>query len=211
MKSPFSGADTSVDCPGYNHVLHNNLSFRPNRDTLNMGSCNFTYNSFTPGSSVTVDANDFVSTDEALLVAARGSDGSLPVTDFLRLKSTSDLLNKGMSLGFAYNGSAPDFGAFEYKDPTSVSNGSIDENRNALTLISPSGGSNKLLRFSLDQPSWVKIKVLDRLGRMVCQMAPSYFDAGINTSELNLSSLGKGIYLVSVDMEKQRRYVKAAL
>lgn len=211
MKSPYSGADTSVDCPGFNHVLHNNLSFKTNRDTMNMGSCNFTYNSFTPGSGVTVDANDFLSTDEALLVAARSSDGSLPVTDFLRLKSTSDLLDKGMNLGFAFNGSAPDFGAFEYKDPTSVSNGSVDENRNALTLISPAGGTNKLLRFSLDQPAWVKIKILDRLGRMVCQMAPSYFDAGINTSELNLSSLGKGIYLVSVDMEKQRRYVKAAL
>jgi len=168
MKSPISGADTSVDCPGYNHVLHNNLSFRTNKDTANMGSCNFTYNSFTPGSGVTVDATDFLSTDEALLVAPRGSDGSLPINDFLRLKSTSDLINKGMNLGFAFSGSAPDFGAFEYKDPTALNPIRTSIISGELYLIqNPSNSTVQTLHFNLTTPSKVNVRILDFLGRVV--------------------------------------------
>ena len=32
-KSPKTGLDTCIDCPGFNHILHNNLSFRTNKDT----------------------------------------------------------------------------------------------------------------------------------------------------------------------------------
>jgi len=212
MKSPISGADTSVDCPGYNHVLHNNLSFRTNKDTANMGSCNFTYNSFTPGSAVTVDATDFMSTDEALLIAPRGSDGSLPVNDFLRLKSTSDLINKGMDLGFAFSGSAPDFGAFEYKDPTALNPIRTSIICGELFIIQdPSNSTVQTLHFNLTTPSKVNVRILDFLGRIVYQKKPTLYGFGENTLELELSALNKGIYIVCVETEKGIRSIKISI
>ena len=212
MKSPISGADTSVDCPGYNHVLHNNLSFRTNKDTANMGSCNFTYNSFTPGSGVTVDATDFLSTDEALLVAPRGSDGSLPINDFLRLKSTSDLINKGMNLGFAFSGSAPDFGAFEYKDPTALNPIRTSIISGELYLIqNPSNSTVQTLHFNLTTPSKVNVRILDFLGRVVYQKKPALYGFGENTVELELSALNKGIYIVCLETEKGIRSIKISI
>lgn len=62
-----------------------------------------------------VNDADFVSVNHSLLLTARQADGSLPVTDFLKLASSSDLLNSGTVIpGIPYNGSAPDLGAYEY-------------------------------------------------------------------------------------------------
>jgi hypothetical protein len=83
-KSATTGADTTLDCSGFNHVLHNNLSFKTSRDTLNLGTSVNTYNSFSKGMSVTVDAADFASVDESLLIAPRQADGSLPNVNFLK-------------------------------------------------------------------------------------------------------------------------------
>ena len=49
-----------------------------------------------------------------LLLAQRNEDGSLPNIDYLYLKSTSDLIDKGIDVGLPFNGSAPDIGAFEF-------------------------------------------------------------------------------------------------
>jgi len=212
MKSPYSGADTSVDCPGYNHVLHNNVSFRTSRDTLNLGSCNFTYNSFTPGSGVLVDATDFMSTDEALLIAPRGLDGSLPINDFLRLKSTSDLINKGMNLGFAFSGSAPDFGAFEYQDPTTLNILKTNTISGEPILIrDPNNSFTQQLHFNLSQPSGISVQILDFLGRIVYQKSQTACQRGENTQELELSFLNKGVYIVNLFSEKGIRSIKMEL
>jgi pectate disaccharide-lyase len=63
---------------------------------------------------ITASAADFVSVSEADAAAARGSDGSLP-TKFGRLVSTSQLIDKGVNVGIAYLGAAPDLGAYECK------------------------------------------------------------------------------------------------
>jgi len=110
--------EKAIDVPGINHELHNNISFRygESRDTLNIGSSFIQNNSFTPGKSISVGSNDFVSTEESLLIAPRQTNGDLPDNGFLRLKSTSKLIDKGVKLGFPYSGSAPDYGAFEFKN-----------------------------------------------------------------------------------------------
>jgi pectate disaccharide-lyase len=61
---------------------------------------------------ITATAADFVSILEADAVADRQSDGSLP-TNFGRLVSTSQLIDKGINVGISYLGSAPDLGAYE--------------------------------------------------------------------------------------------------
>jgi hypothetical protein len=209
MKSPYTATDTSVDCPGFNHVLHNNLSFRTSKDTSNLGSCNITYNSFSPGSGVLVDASDFLSTDEALLVAPRATDGSLPVTDFLRLKATSDLLNKGMNLGFAFSGSAPDFGAFEYQYPIALVETNTEPSSNLTAVTDPKG--RHYLQFSLQQPSCIDIRIFDNLGRVVYRSKPTFMDMGEHTQELNCAQLRKGIYIACVKTSQGIRSIKLSL
>jgi hypothetical protein len=107
-------ADHTADVPGYDHNLKNNLGWgarSAETSNLNTSTSNVSFNYFTL--SVTVNSSDFLSIDQSLLTAARQSDGSLPVNNFMRLVTGSDLINKGTNIGFAYNGSAPDLGCFE--------------------------------------------------------------------------------------------------
>lgn len=109
--------DYLTDVPGYNHNVRNNISLSPRSagsDITNYdpANCIITNNTFL-NSGITVSANDFLSADTALLVAPRQADGSLPEVDFLRLKPTSNLIDKGVDVGLAYNGAAPDLGCFE--------------------------------------------------------------------------------------------------
>ncbi|MEL1239781.1 Ig-like domain-containing protein [Flavobacterium flavipallidum] len=62
------------------------------------------------------DAADFESTEISQLIQARKADGSLPDVTFMKLKTTSDLIDKGVVIeGIPYLGAAPDLGAFELK------------------------------------------------------------------------------------------------
>lgn len=63
---------------------------------------------------IVVSASDFKSIDYRELIAPRNADGSLPDVNFFHLNSTSAMINKGINLGFPFNGAAPDLGAFEY-------------------------------------------------------------------------------------------------
>ncbi|TDH20660.1 T9SS type A sorting domain-containing protein [Segetibacter sp. 3557_3] len=110
-------SDYLVDVPGYNHNIKNNISLAPRSANGDITSYDpalnvITNNTFlNPG--ITVSTNDFLSIDTALLVAPRQPNGDLPVVDFLRLKPTSNLVDKGVNVGFPFNGAAPDLGAFE--------------------------------------------------------------------------------------------------
>ncbi|MBN2367162.1 MAG: right-handed parallel beta-helix repeat-containing protein [Calditrichaeota bacterium] len=68
-------------------------------------------NSWLPPFVVTAD--DFLSLDSDSASARRQPDGSLPEIEFLHLAQGSDLIDAGVDLGFPYNGTAPDLGAFE--------------------------------------------------------------------------------------------------
>lgn len=59
-------------------------------------------------------AADFVSLDYTQLLNNRNEDGSLPEITFLHQVSSSGMIDKGLNLGSAFSGSAPDLGAFEY-------------------------------------------------------------------------------------------------
>jgi hypothetical protein len=63
----------------------------------------------------TVTREDFASVDTSGISAwTRNTDGSLPTLTFLRLASTSTLIDAGTNVGLPFVGSAPDVGAFEY-------------------------------------------------------------------------------------------------
>jgi hypothetical protein len=58
--------------------------------------------------------DDFMSLDEALITGPRQNDGSLPDTNFMKLKPGSKFIDKGADIGFKYVGKAPDLGCFEF-------------------------------------------------------------------------------------------------
>jgi len=75
------------------------------------------HNSWDTPTGVNIDATDFVSVMISELSQQRKSNGSLPDINFAKLISSSDLINKGTDVGIAYEGTAPDLGAFEYSKP----------------------------------------------------------------------------------------------
>jgi hypothetical protein len=75
-----------ADVPGYDHVLKNNLGYSPRSQeivSIDKPRCTLVNNSFEP--KMTFSNSDFVSLDEAELVAPRKADGSLPDIGFMKL------------------------------------------------------------------------------------------------------------------------------
>lgn len=91
--------EETVDVPGYDHIIENNLSYEPRSSgqhliDYNAELCTINNNTFYPTNQA-VTADDFVSLDETQLMKPRKEDGSLPDIDFLRLKKNSDLYQLG--------------------------------------------------------------------------------------------------------------------
>jgi hypothetical protein len=70
--------------------------------------------------SYTITSLDFISLDTSLALAPRNADYSLPKNGFLKLQVNSQFVDKGVDVGLAYNGKAPDLGAFETNGSTGV-------------------------------------------------------------------------------------------
>ena len=60
-------------------------------------------------------------------VGPRQADGSLPILDFLHLAPGSHLIDAGVDVGLAFNGLAPDVGAFETSPPVVYAAADFDE------------------------------------------------------------------------------------
>ena len=90
--------------------LRNNIAYKGTL-TANMTGTSASYNSW--NLSVTMADSQFQSVSTTGWEVSRQSDGSLPALTALHLASGSTLINKGTNVGLAYNGSAPDLGAFE--------------------------------------------------------------------------------------------------
>ena len=109
-----NNSSSAGDVPGYNHVMKNNLGYSARSSEVSeLGTSNdVTFNYFTL--PVTVSSGDFVSLNTSLLTAPRQTNGNLPYINFARLVNTSDCIDVGTNLGFAFYGAAPDLGAFEF-------------------------------------------------------------------------------------------------
>jgi hypothetical protein len=197
-KSTITGNDTTLDCPGINHTLHNNISIKYSsyRDTLNLGTSNFTSNSFALNSGVTVDATDFLSTDETLLITARQTDGSLPNVSFLKLKQGSDLIDKGVNLGFTFYGAAPDLGAFESNYSTGILDAQSDNRLNFYP--------NPVVNNIYFTQQFKQIEIVDIQGKVVFSTQ--------NVRQIDASALRNGIYLLRLTQENNnfcvRKFIK---
>jgi pectate lyase len=137
-----NNASSAGDTPGFNHVMKNNLGYNATSketNNLNVALCDVSYNFFTL--PVTVTAGDFVTLDESLLTAPRQANGNLPYINFARLTNTSDCINVGTNLGFAFYGAAPDLGAFE-SGPTNAPDPTIAKSGTNL-ILTANGWANR--------------------------------------------------------------------
>jgi hypothetical protein len=92
------------------HVFKNNISFE------SQSSLGFTPNSIQEKNSwqgFSVTSADFLSLDANLALSPRQANGDLPNNNFLKLASSSSLINQGVDVGLPFKGSKPDLGAFE--------------------------------------------------------------------------------------------------
>ncbi len=92
------------------HRMRNNIGF-PN-DNTNMQGVDSQFNSWDLG--LTPSSGDFVSVEDAGAMGPRNPDGSLPTLEFMRLRDGSQMIDQGTDVGTAFNGSAPDLGAYEH-------------------------------------------------------------------------------------------------
>lgn len=92
------------------HVLRNNISFAGTSSDTFLSGVTVSNNTW---NSIPVNAADFLSLDDTIARGPRQADGSLPVSDFLRLASDSNLIDAGIDVGLSFNGLAPDLGAYE--------------------------------------------------------------------------------------------------
>jgi hypothetical protein len=103
------------------HILRNNVSLKTIGGSGNVinGPVDDTFNTW---NGIPVNDQDFLSLVDTIARGPRNPDGSLPVSDFLKLRLDSNLLDAGTPISFVfngvtynlpYNGLAPDLGAFE--------------------------------------------------------------------------------------------------
>jgi hypothetical protein len=102
----------------------NNIAYANATNTYFLGTAGVKTNNSWNISPFPVSDADFLSVDSTGVTGARQADGSLPDLDFLKLASSSDLIDAGIDVGIDYNGAAPDLGPYEYEaqdppvDPT---------------------------------------------------------------------------------------------
>lgn len=134
-----------------------------------------------------VSESDFVSMDTTGVSGPRKADGSLPDVNFFHLSKGSDLVDAGTNVGLSYIGSAPDLGAFEYDPSTGV------ENLQQKDMKAYFSGDNLIVDFTskINQP--LSCKLYNLGGQEVAG-----FQINSQYSQLNCSSLNRGIYLVEI-------------
>ncbi len=93
------------------HVVRNNLELAGGKGAANIYSG--VVNDHNSWNGLTASASDFMSLDDTIATGPRQADGSLPTSSFLKLARGSKMIDAGVDVGLPYNGSAPDFGAYE--------------------------------------------------------------------------------------------------
>jgi Right handed beta helix region len=143
------------------HVLKNNISYlggAPNIDATALQQAN-SWQGFTAASS------DFVSLDTALALAPRNADYSLPKTGFLKLQASSQFVDKGVDVGLAFNGKAPDLGAFETTGSAIINPGLEGASASEIKIASILVGSSLQLTIIVPETGDAIFSLFDLAGK----------------------------------------------
>ena len=186
------------------HVMKNNIVF-PNKTAYIGGDyASGEYNTW--NLNITPANSDFVSVadpsltttgkDISALAGALGPrkpDGSLPDVDFLKLKSGSQMIDRGTDVGIPFVGKAPDLGAYEYG---AASSSSTPATSSSVALTSSSAEGTTSLAGNLPSREWTaeSVQVFDMQGRFLGTL--QNVDAANIARELRSRYGNPGIYFV---------------
>lgn len=95
------------------HIVRNSISFGAGSSDQFTSGTLFSSNSWQVITSPSISASDVQSLNSTGAMGSHNADGSLPNLLFLKPVLGGRLVNKGVNVGDAYLGSAPDLGAFE--------------------------------------------------------------------------------------------------
>ena len=163
---------SNIDGPGYDHILKNNMSFAQfGTGTSNMpGDLNTTENN-TWNLGIKVSAEDFLSTEMDQLTRPRQADGSLPDIELLFPSNGSAIIDAGLDIGFSYKGNAPDLGAIEFDQTTSIDLSNTDLiKKNSLANFPNPFEFSTTIRYSLKQSGDVRLSIYDLNGQLVKEL-----------------------------------------
>ena len=183
------------------HILKNNLSFQ--------GSVNIASSSQEEKNSwngFTVSSDDFESLDTALANLPRDEQFNLVRIDFLRLSSSSSLINGGIDVGIPFLEIAPDLGAFEYdvistglnEDIKLLSDFILEQNYpnpfNPYTRIKYTISTNQR-----NAKLNVKLSVYNILGKKVSNLVSEQQNPGSYEVEWNGVDYSSGVYIYKLE------------
>jgi hypothetical protein len=221
------GSMTLYNCTGYNNLSKNySISgYIDSGKTLTLENClvlgsvgslgsfaiqatNSWLSPFTP-----TLISDFISVDTTGVRGPRKADGSLPDVTFLHLATGSQFIDSGTDVGLAYNGSAPDLGAFETAVPDGVlserdipKNFSLEQN-----YPNPFNPSTKI-SFSLATNSYTILKVYNAVGAEIVTLFAGYAEAGeIYAVDFNAVNMASGLYFYKLNSGSDSQIKKLIL
>ncbi len=171
--------------------LRNNISYD---GSVRIDDTALQINNSWQGFSVTSD--DFTSLDTSAATNPRTPDWKLPEISFLRLSQGSSLIDAGIDVGLAYEGTAPDLGAFEYGTATAVKNYTFSKAlafelyQNYPNPFNPS----TTISFSVQKESYISLKVYNAIGKEVAALIKGNKPAGEYHINFNAGNFSSGIY-----------------
>ena len=188
---------------GYDHVLKNNLSYKPrSSDTayINTTQNTLSHNSFDLGINITDE--DFVSLDQSQLTIPRKADGSLPDIDFMRPAPGSNLIDAGVDIGFYFLGNAPELGAIEVNYATDVRNIEGSKPEKISLFHNYPNPFNPMTNIIYEAPnsSNVEITIYDSIGRKIKTLVNEMRNSGTYEVRFEGSNLTSGIYFYRLQM-----------
>lgn len=168
---------------GIAHILKNNIGYG-NQHTSGL-EANWTTGSIQDHNSwcgsVSVSDGDFMTTDTIGASSQRASSGSLPTLNFMRLSSSSDMIDAGTSVGLAYAGNAPDMGALE-------ANGTVVATAPVLTSTSVDNATPSILTLNYNLTlSSSYIPATSAFSVMVNSVARSVSSVAVSGSKVQLT------------------------
>ena len=190
-----NGTNYGFSNASYGTLLIKNSASLSGTNSNSFKTTSYTQSNNTWSSGFTCAASDFTSLEVAQMLNARQTDGSLPEITLLHLTATSALKDKGVNLGFPYNGTAPDLGAFEYNNATPVDY--VTSTNNQLKIFPNPVNENSAISFNSPTNDIITIQLIDLTGRIL-QKINYRITIGENVIGLNTLDLNKGNYFCTV-------------
>jgi hypothetical protein len=154
--------------------------------------------------------DNFISTDDFVASGPRNADGSIPESDFLRLKKGSIFIDSGVDVGLPFNGDAPDLGAFESDFSVGIEENSAYSISGIKVENYPNPAKNVMdLKYKLPLGEYnAKVFIYNILGQVVKSFSITNNSGTVNISTKNLPS---GTYVYRIRTNSNVSKVKKIL